>query len=426
MKFCVNSKALAKAIKPSVAVATDNCLKDFAYGGLITMKAEDKRIVLFSYGGTASSISIISDSNYGDLKYECENEGTVTIKALDLEDSLTTQTDGLVEVSLISGELLVALVSDKSSKRSMPTLDTEVIPPNVGVKFEQSIEINREVFEIGLTDISFAPADEEKMQTYMCMLMESTTNKGKQEVTFQAGSGGRFAIKSIGGKDIFKNSEDVSIIFPKNNLPTIHKVIKELYGKMLMIRVAEKNSSKNIPSQIMIECDGVVLCLFGSESFTKYPKLKKIIENVYPNRIYSDPTGWEQVKGAIGMTRRGHDSSIHNTEVVFESENERFMVTPQTAHACTTPIHIVDIEECVAKGEKIWFKCNSKYLEEAVARSKQHGKMQFNFESQQILEDLPKDKPQQMKPVLIKFPEKSNDAKEITENFCMFFTVSTK
>jgi hypothetical protein len=168
------------------------------------------------------------------------------------------------------------------------------------------------------------------------------------------------------------------------------------------------------------------MCLFGSESFTKYPDLTNIIEYQYPNRIYSDLQGWNFAVGGVEMSRRGHDSNIHNTEVIFESENERFMVTPQTAHACTTPIHIVDIEDCVAKGDKIWFKCNSVYLTEVAERAGKSGKVQFNFESQQVLEDIPKDKPKQMKPVLVKFPEKSNDASSTTENFYMFFTVSTK
>jgi len=209
-------------------------------------------------------------------------------------------------------------------------------------------------------------------------------------------------------------------------LKTIHKVVSNFDGDKFKIRTVSQDSTKDIPEQIMIECGSLTVSLFGSENFTKYPDLTKVITYQYPNRIFSDLKGWEYAIGGTTMTRRGHDSSIHNTEVLFESENERFMVTPQTSHACTTPVHIVDIEDCVAKGDKIWFKCNTKYLEEVVARAKKHGKMQFNFETQSILDEIPDDKPKQMKPILVKFPEKSDDAQDITENFCMFFTVSTK
>jgi hypothetical protein len=195
---------------------------------------------------------------------------------------------------------------------------------------------------------------------------------------------------------------------------------------MIKIRTVEQDGSKSIPEQIVLEGNGITLSVFGSESFTNYPELTNIIEHKYPNRIYSDLEGWAFAIGGVEMSRRGHVSNIHNTKVVFESENERFMVTPQTAHACTTPIHIVDIDKCVATGDKIWFKCNSEYLTEMAARAGRQGKVQFNFESQEILNDIPKDKPKQMKPVLVKFPEKSDDILHTTENFYMFFTVSTK
>ena len=426
MKFRINNRELAKAILPSVVVATDNCIKDFVYEDLITITAKDKEIKILSYGGTAASTYIISDADFSSLNYLCEESGSTTVNAFDFNDSLLTMEQGDVEISMVKGEVRVILLSDMSSKRTIGVHDAVVVPPNIGTIFEQDIEVRKEVFERGLNDVSFAPADEEKMITYMCMLMEASVENGKQNIIFSAGTGGRFAIKSIGGKAIFTASEDISIIFPKNNLKTIHKVISNFREDKFKIRTVIQNSSKDIPEQIMIECGNFTLSLFGSENFTKYPNLKKIIDYQYPNRIYSDLKGWEYAIGGTTMTRRGHDSNIHNTEVIFESENERFMVTPQTAHACTTPVHIVNINDCVAKGDKIWFKCNTKYLEEVVARSKKHGTMQFNFESQAVLDEIPHGKPKQMRPVLIKFPEKSNDAQEITENFCMFFTVSTK
>ena len=117
MKFSVSNRELAKAINPAVIVATDNCVKDFAYDRLITIKAEKDGLILFSYGGTASIICSISDKTAGsDLKYKCESEGTVTVKALDFKDSLTTFEAGKVDISLSSGELVTTLLSDKSNR----------------------------------------------------------------------------------------------------------------------------------------------------------------------------------------------------------------------------------------------------------------------------------------------------------------------
>ncbi len=432
MKFCVNSRELARAIAPSVEVATKNCVKEFEYENLITLKAEDERIVLSSYGGTASVVSFISDSNFGSINYDCKKEGTVTVKALDIKDALTTMEPGDVEIGLVKKELVVTLLSDKSSKRSMPVNDKTVVPPNTGIKSKDDVNIKKEVFLAGLNDVFFAPAKEEKMLTYMCMLMETFVKDGEQMARFSAGSGGRFAIKTISGKNIYDSEENTHIIFPKNNLSNIKNIVSSLEGTSLLdggtikIRTVEQNGSKNIPEQIVLEGNNITLSLFGSESFTNYPELTDIIEHKYPNRIHSDLQGWAFAIGGVEMSRRGHVSNIHNTKVVFESEDLRFMVTPQTAHACTTPVYIGDDEDCVVTGEEIWFKCNSEYLTEMVGRAGKQGKVQFNFESQEILEDIPKDKPKQMKPILVKFPEKSNDVDNTTENFYMFFTVSTK
>lgn len=430
MKFCVSSREMAKAIVPSVEVATKNCLKEFEFEGLVTIKVEKDKVVLFSYGGTASLIATISDSNFASINYSCETEGSVTVNAYDLHDSLTTMESGDVEVELKSGELIVTLSSDKSSKRSMATYNTTVRPPNIGTKFAQDIEVDREIFSKGLGSVFFAQGVEEKYLTYMCVLMEAFEDDKEQILRFSAGTGGRFAIKSIEGDNIFKTDEEVKIILPKSNLSNVRKVVSSLPGDAqkhrLKIRTVERNASKDIPEQIILESNGITLCLFGSDSFTKYPDLTNIIEHQYPNRIYSDLKDWNFAVGGVGMTRRGHDENIHNTEVIFEEDNERFMITPQTAHACTTPIHIVDIDDCVAKGEKIWFKCNSQYLEEMVSGGDKTGRVQLNFVSQETLSDIPNDKPKQMKPVLVKFPEKPNDARKITEKFYMFFTVSTK
>jgi len=169
------------------------------------------------------------------------------------------------------------------------------------------------------------------------------------------------------------------------------------------------------------------MSIFGLENFTKYPDLASIINHKYSNRIYSDLKGWDYAVGGVDMAHRGNDNNIHNTEVIFELEKNRFMVTPQTVHACTTPVSVVDIKgnANIVKGDKIWFKCNSQYLKEMTARGKT-GRIQLNFDSQENLKDIPKDKPKQMRPVLIKFPETDNDISQTKENFYMFFTVSTK
>ncbi len=436
MKFCVNSRELARAIGPSVEVATKNCVKEHAYEGLITIKVGKKGIGVLSFGGRASLIAFISDSTFGSLDYDCKEEGEVTVYASDFLNSLITMESGNVEVKLSSNEVVVTLLSNKSNKRSMATVKEIVKPPNIGKKFEQKIEVDRGTFVKGLNSVTFAPAVEDKMFSYQCVLVETFSENKEQTIRFSAGTGGRFAIKALervvdkatDNKGVYTIDEDVKIIFPKNNLSSICNVMSNINSERVIISTIEQDSKDNIPEQIKFEADGVVLCVFGMENFTKYPDLTKIIEHKYSNRIYSDLKDWNFAVGGVGMTKRGHDSKIHNTEVVFDLDEKRFVVTPKTAHACETIVPIADDKHhtSVVKGEKIWFRCNSVYLEEMMNRDGKTGRIQFNFDSQESLNDIPDDKPKQMRPVLIKFHEKSDEPNNIKEKFYMFFTVSTK
>ncbi|KKK54669.1 hypothetical protein LCGC14_3082370, partial [marine sediment metagenome] len=68
----------------------------------------------------------------------------------------------------------------------------------------------------------------------------------------------------------------------------------------------------------------------------------------------------------------------------------------------------------IAKGDKIWFKCNSQYLREMMSCGKT-GRIQLNFDSQESLNDIPDDKPKQMRPVLVKFPDPNDDIQKTME-----------
>jgi hypothetical protein len=435
MIFEVNREEFVRAIMPSVEVATKNTLKDFKFENLITIKAEQDQVVLLSYGGTLSLIAPLSDSNFADLKYECEEEGDVTVYADDLMTFMTSvpKSYKTIKISLDSNQLKITNASadakSKKSKtaRSMSTLTEVVRPPNLGETFDQDIQIDREIFVNGVESVTFAPAYEEKLFSYMCMLFEAKMDTD-QEIRFSAGTGGRFAIKSVRGKTIVLNNNEARMIFPKNSLSAISKILSSAASPTISIKSVGVDQTKHIPEHIMIEFDGMILCIYGLEHFTKYPDLVKVLKHQYSNRIYSSLEDWKPIDTAIEGTRHRWNDSIHNTEIIIEEEDEVFKVTPQTPNTNTTFIGMVDVDDCIIKGEKIWFRCNSRYIQEMVSQGGGKGRVQFNFESQSILDGVTDEKKAQrlMKPVLVKFPENVDDAKNTVGNFYMFFSMSTK
>jgi len=433
MIFEVNREEFTRAIKPAVEVASKGVLKEFKYENLLTIKAAQDKIIAFAYGGLISLISPISDSNFDPLEYSCEEEGMVTVYADDLMTFVLSLPKGYskIKISLDSNQLKIESADKKkgkkktSSARTMPTISEVVHPPNLGKIFNQEVEVDREVFVKGMDSVLFAPAFEEKMYSFMCMLFEAKGNTSNQVLRFSAGTGGRFAVKDIKGKNIISNKKDAKIIFPKDSLNIMSKLLSESSSPTISIKRVIANQKDNVSDQIMIEFDEMVMCIFGLEHFTKYPDLTKVLTHSYSNRVYSNLEDWKPVVRTIEGTRHRYNENIHNTEIILEEEDEVIKVTPKTAHTSPTYIDMMDVDDCILKGDKIWFRCNSHYLGEIVAQGDK-GRVQFNFESQALLDNIPKDKPKQMKPILVKFPEGVDEAKDITDNFYIFFSVSTK
>ena len=435
MIFEVNREEFTRAIKPAVEIATKNTLKDFKYENLLTIKANQDDVILYAYGGTNSLIASISDSNFAEIDYSCEKEGTVTVYADDLMTFMIAvpKSYDKVKIALDSNQLLISNASTKAkgkkanSLRSMPILSEVVRPPNLGKTFDQDIEIDREIFIKGIDSVIFAPAFEEKMFSYMCMLFEAKM-ANDQEIRFSAGSGGRFAIKSVVGKNIIKNNNEARMIFPKDSLSTMSKLLSNANQESITIKSVGASQADNVAEHIMIEFDEMIMCIFGLEHFTKYPDLSKILTHHYSNRVYSSLEDWQSIEKTIEGTKHRWNENIHNTEIIIDETDEIFQVTPQTPHSSPTFIDLASIDDCILKGEKIWFRCNSDYLREMVVQGCSKGKVQFNFESQSVLEGITDDKKAQklMKPILVKFPENIDDIKKVVDNFYMFFSASTK
>ncbi len=429
MKFTIDNKELSVVIGLAMQVAIKHSIEDHDYEGLITINANKRKLQIDAFAGRSSITTTIPKD--GTAGYDCKRAGIVTVYAVDMFKGLTTMDDGEVEIKSLQRAIVITSLSNTSVIRELAMISSRVCPPNVGTTFDQSIVVNKTIYTEGLKTVMFAPAVEEKMFTYMCVLFEAWPEK--QVVRFTAGTGGRFVIKSVKGNNICKADEDVKILFPKTTLSCISNILSSVSCNTIVINTVLEDTRKNIPEQIMLTFNAgdieIVLCVFGSMGeFPKYPHMTKIIEHKYSNRIYSKLRDWDSAVGGAVMTQRGHDSKIHNTEVVFDLDEERFMVTPKAAHPCTTPSKAVNVEgdANTVKGDKIWFRCNTTYLKEMIKLFKKDGVIQLNFDSQETLNDIPEDKPKQLRPVLIKFPETINTSRNTTERIYMFFTVSTK
>jgi len=420
MRFVVNAKELSRALSSSLEIANKNTLKEFEAANKITIEAKKDKIISSASGGTASIVSSINDNYYGSLNYKCEEEGIVTVDSTIMLESLLVFSSSDVKVSFSTGQLFISLLEDDDIVQPVPTFEGKIKVPQIAESFNKEIKVNREIFIEGINKVSFAIAFEEKMRNYMCMVFESS----QDNVRFSAGSGSRFTVSNVSGKNIGTKSK-TQIIFPKNNISNISKILSDASDTNIVIKYADADGEKGSPEQIMIEFGGTNLCILGIDSSINYPDMDSIINFDYSNKVYSNIEDWRMAVAGISATMHVDSDNIYNTEVVADTEKGYFRTETKTLLKAKNKVKFTDDEKSITDNDNPWFRCNSLYLKEMISKANKTGEVSIHFENQQKLESLPDDE-QRMKPVLVKFSDNPNETKETIENFYMFFSVSTK
>ena len=421
MKFTINAGEFARALKPSLEIATKNTKKEFNAANKITIDANEDGIISSAYGGTASIVSHINDKFFN-INYKCEEEGSVTVDAAVMMDSLLVFSSSDVNISFSSGQLIISLIDDEDIVQPVTTFDDNVNVPKIAETFTKEIKINREILIEGISRVSFAIAFEEKHRNYMCLILESSKNKFR----FAAGSGSRFAISDTKGDEIGSKSK-TQIIFPKYNISNISKILYDASDKNIIVKYAEADVKNGSPEQIVLELkeSGINLCIFAIDPSIKYPNLDAIINFDYPNKIYCDIKDWNMAVAGISATMHIDSDTIHNTEVVADTEKEVLKIETKTLLKAKNKVKFIDDTKCITNDPAPWFRCNSLYLKEMISKANKDGEISIHFENQEKLEELPDDE-KRMKPILIKFSDNANNPRNTVENFYMFFSCSTK
>jgi DNA polymerase III sliding clamp (beta) subunit (PCNA family) len=349
----------------------------------------------------------LSDKNCNGLGYECAKDGMITCVAVDLIKALKGfQPSQQVVVSATPNEIKIALATDLEQYSAVLVIAQDVKPPALADKFDTEVKVNREVFMDGLSKVKFAMGIEETKPYYKCLFFESK-NKA---VKFVAGSGARFAINDVAGKNIVDG--DCSIVFPDTNIATMVKILSLSSSPDISIKKAI--ATDVYPDQIIIEYSGVTLVILGIDNSIKYAEVDKVTTYNYPNSVTSNINDWLWAGNAIEGTKTTSEkmsSDIHNTEVTFK-DNYCDVVTSTMAKAKRK----VSFNNKIIKSETAVpsFRINSEYLTDITQNSDyKSGEIIFSFEDK-------------TKPVLVRFPEKVNASKETTENFTMFFATSKR
>jgi DNA polymerase III sliding clamp (beta) subunit (PCNA family) len=420
MKFNISAGEFANALKPVLEVATRDVQKEHTSAGKITLDADENGIIAYAFGGTSSIKAVINNSNIGGLSYSFSVDGKVTVDAVTLVTALRSfRNSESVEIYVESGSLNIHLVEEEDVYQTMATYKDNITIPIVAKSYSKEIEVNREIFIESFSKVDFAVAFEQKMARYMCVVLEASKNK----VRLASGSGGRFAVCDVDGKDVVKSSGSTQIIFPKTAIGIIKSVIGSALHSTINIKYAEYDSKEGSAEQIVIEFGGITLCIFGIDSAIKYPNLDNVIKSKYSNHaiIVSDDFKFA-IKG-VDVSKNVSKDGLHNTDVTWESENGKMIFETRSLAKARRKCRVIP-ESTIKGSSKPWFRAASTYLAEISSRLGDIGTVEMYFEDQENYKDS--DENVKIKPVLVKFAESVNKARETTEKFYIFFVVSTK
>ncbi|MBW8016589.1 MAG: hypothetical protein FVQ82_10400 [Planctomycetes bacterium] len=427
MKFRINAEQFKKAVAPAADIALKNVLKDknneaFCYAKMLTIEASSTTLNIRAFGGLASVTVKVRDTE----DYVCEESGVITVEAKELVKALKS----LPPAAILSAfgddyQLKIFLESDHEVFAELTTLNINIECPPLPRKFVHEATVDRDCFIRGMKNVAWAMAKEEKMFTYMCTLFGCWTNR----MSFSAGSGGRFVNFDINNCPSIIAGEHAKILFPRQNIGNMIRAFSTVDSSTIQIRTAEWNSSLGVPEQIVLKSSNIIMALYGTEDFKKYPDLDTKLNYDHAYKISTRCKDWIDVAKAIHTTRPGHDNRIHNTRITADILHGHFNIRTNTKKRLKRKVDFV-LGGVIAniskdKAYQPWFACNSDYIEDIARRGYKDGIMTINFDDQAKLDDIPKDKPKQMKPVLITYPIKTN--KDGTrEKYSVFFAVSPK
>ena len=430
MKFKVKVEQFLNGLFPACNIATKDSNKDYDGSRKVTLEIGKDGIKTYAHGGTACISSSISDKNYGDLHYSCEEEGTFTVFAEELTNTLKSfRPSEILEVVLKSNELIFSTFTDDKRNKQIQTVPTLSDPIDMAVipdKFEKYVKVNREIFLEGISKVQFAMGEFETQAYYMCQLFEAT----KDSVRFAAGSGARFAVDDIEGKSVVSmgGTTKETFILPRYNIGNVIALLRKSTAKYVYVKEADEDAKKNIPAQIVLEPDGedngedMSLVLLNLDKSINYPALDSILGHDYTNKISSDMSDWKWATAGICATTTPdimRENDVTASEVFADFDDQVFVVKTETKLRSERRVKFINDMDKKDEDLLPLFLCNSTYLTEMVSRgSKSGNEVIVHFEGKSS------DSDKKQRPVIIEFPEKINGTRETAEKFSIFFATA--
>jgi len=304
MQFIVQSGTFLKAISPVIEVACKSVDKTFDSAFKLTIDASEKGITATSFGGKVAIDADISEFTVEDLNYKFISKGKITVNAQKLSAALASfdfEEEVVFNVKNIENsgkDLYILKLSDKEEYQTLSCFIDDVIVPAKATKFIKKMTISRNTFLSSVKRVYFAIGFEADMARYMHWVLRTD----KDKISFAAGSGARFAILELRGKNIAQvTPEKSTFLFPKDHTNILVNVLSSSSQDDIIISQSDASEEK-VPYQIVVNLGLYNVTLVGMNASIKWIDESKLLNVDYDYKVITKISDWAYVGKAVLAT----------------------------------------------------------------------------------------------------------------------------
>jgi len=403
MKFKAKVRDFIDGLEPAIIVATKGVVKNWELANIITIIAENKRILVRADGGRMNIENEISEHTcQNDLSYECEEEGACSVKASDIKATLLSfdpdeevwveerkftedrddsgDEDDSTSAFQDSGkEIVFTQVSDSEQFQTMPCYRRFADKPQYVVDFMETqkdndaLKISKDIFVTATNRVFFAKGFEDHREKYQYWMIRARPGS----VRFVAGSGGIFAALDLEGDNIIKGNNNFDLLVPIVQTGAILDIMSKVSDENICFYRSDRH--------LVIKGSYFLASISNYEAGLKWVDENKFLDRNSPCKLTTKIADWSNVVRGMSATfsqdmKKEHDYHYATLTVDFDKKVILAKTEGQLRSNRKIPIADLQLNGLESDGKMV-ISCVSKYFAEAVKNSGNDEHVQIELET---------------------------------------------
>lgn len=381
MKFSARVRGLGSVLEPVLAVATTGGLKDYENNNKVTLVADQDGLIALVDNGMAQSKSHFDQKDHPELDYAFEDGGSVTVKAKELKEVISSFNEGdVLNVRLLQGdgseELRFEHESDAEIYQSLSTQPDQIGFPQMVADLLETVEdsftIRRDIFNTASNRLSFAHGYEDFRPEYKYWVIRANSNS----VRFVAGTGSRFAILEFEGDGLTSAEKQEDILLPVEQNTIVNKLVSKSTDENVEIIPLD--------GHLVVRTHDHVLCLPHYQSTISWPDESRYLNRDSKNKMTTRLGEWPAIVKGIDATNTEEfrkNNEYHIVDLTIDPKVNKILVEASGGNMRAKRKAAVS-ELVGGLSEPCRLRVESLYISEAFRNAGQDDYAQWEFEGE--------------------------------------------